>query len=59
MFISFTGQRILTWDTPETKEVKTTTPHCQQGLDSNPGNPEFSFAIFNFSLSYKSICSLL
>lgn len=35
--ISFTGQRILTWDTPETKEVKTTTPHCQQGSDSNAG----------------------
>ncbi|KAM3833987.1 DNA-directed primase/polymerase protein-like, partial [Diretmus argenteus] len=25
-----TGQRILTWETPDTKESKTTTPHCQQ-----------------------------
>ncbi|KAK5602134.1 hypothetical protein CRENBAI_016135 [Crenichthys baileyi] len=35
--ISFTGQRILTWETPETKEAKTPTPHCEQGSDSNPG----------------------
>ncbi|KAM4750895.1 DNA-directed primase/polymerase protein [Anableps anableps] len=35
--ISFTGQRILTWDIPETKEVKTPTPQSQHGSDSNPG----------------------
>nr|XP_046273314.1 DNA-directed primase/polymerase protein isoform X2 [Scatophagus argus] len=30
--LSFTGQRILTWDVPETKETKTSQqPHCQQG----------------------------
>ncbi|XP_021164818.2 DNA-directed primase/polymerase protein [Fundulus heteroclitus] len=35
--ISFTGQRILTWDGTENKEAKTPTPQCQQGSDSNPG----------------------
>ncbi|XP_038160675.1 DNA-directed primase/polymerase protein [Cyprinodon tularosa] len=35
--ISFTGQRILTWDAPEKKEAEPQTPHCQQGSDSNPG----------------------
>ncbi|XP_044202940.1 DNA-directed primase/polymerase protein isoform X1 [Thunnus albacares] len=28
--VSFTGQRILMWDVPETKESKTTRPQCQQ-----------------------------
>ncbi|XP_008409909.1 DNA-directed primase/polymerase protein isoform X2 [Poecilia reticulata] len=35
--VSFTGQRILTWDAPETKEVKSPTAQSQQGLDSNQG----------------------
>ncbi|XP_022064200.2 DNA-directed primase/polymerase protein [Acanthochromis polyacanthus] len=34
--VSFTGQRVLTWDVPETNETKTSTPHCQQGSASNP-----------------------
>ncbi|MEQ2273570.1 hypothetical protein XENORESO_005868, partial [Xenotaenia resolanae] len=55
----FTGQRILTWETPETKETKTPTPYCEQGLDSNPGNLELNLTIFLFCLSYKSIRSLL
>ncbi|KAM9363872.1 DNA-directed primase/polymerase protein [Symphorus nematophorus] len=33
--VSFTGQRILTWDVPETKEAKTARPHCQQGSATN------------------------
>ncbi|XP_040000901.1 DNA-directed primase/polymerase protein isoform X2 [Xiphias gladius] len=34
--VSFTGQRILTWDVPETKESKTWRPNCQQGTATNP-----------------------
>uniref|UniRef100_A0A3P8TD32 DNA-directed primase/polymerase protein n=1 Tax=Amphiprion percula TaxID=161767 RepID=A0A3P8TD32_AMPPE len=34
--VSFTGQRILTWDVSETNETKTSIPHCQQGSASNP-----------------------
>ncbi|TKS68266.1 DNA-directed primase/polymerase protein [Collichthys lucidus] len=33
--LSFTGQRILTWDVPETKEAKTSRPHCQQRSATN------------------------
>ncbi|XP_018551202.1 DNA-directed primase/polymerase protein isoform X2 [Lates calcarifer] len=33
--VSFTGQRILTWDIPDTKESK--RPHCQQGT-TNPAS---------------------
>ncbi|XP_038569242.1 DNA-directed primase/polymerase protein isoform X1 [Micropterus salmoides] len=33
--VSFTGQRILTWDIPETKESKTSTLLGQQGSASN------------------------
>uniref|UniRef100_UPI003AAA5D69 DNA-directed primase/polymerase protein n=1 Tax=Centroberyx gerrardi TaxID=166262 RepID=UPI003AAA5D69 len=36
--VSFTGQRILTWDVPDTSECKTTTPHCQQGSTATPGS---------------------
>ncbi|XP_071359369.1 DNA-directed primase/polymerase protein isoform X2 [Trachinotus anak] len=36
--VSFTGQRILTWDVPETKESKTTSLHCQQGSATTPGS---------------------
>uniref|UniRef100_A0A3B5BKH7 DNA-directed primase/polymerase protein n=1 Tax=Stegastes partitus TaxID=144197 RepID=A0A3B5BKH7_9TELE len=32
--VSFTGQRVLTWDIPETNETKTSMPHCQQGSAS-------------------------
>ncbi|KAM9770474.1 DNA-directed primase/polymerase protein [Menidia menidia] len=35
--VSFTGQRILTWDIPETNEHKSSAPHCQQESDSCPG----------------------
>ncbi|XP_068583172.1 DNA-directed primase/polymerase protein [Cebidichthys violaceus] len=34
--MSFTGQRILTLDIPETKESKTSRPHCQQGSATYP-----------------------
>ncbi|XP_031727275.1 DNA-directed primase/polymerase protein [Anarrhichthys ocellatus] len=34
--MSFTGQRILTLDVPETKESKTSRPHCQQGSATYP-----------------------
>ncbi|XP_051242264.1 DNA-directed primase/polymerase protein isoform X2 [Dicentrarchus labrax] len=34
--LSFTGQRILTWDVPETKEAKTLRSPCQQGSSTNP-----------------------
>ncbi|XP_075947399.1 DNA-directed primase/polymerase protein [Anarhichas minor] len=34
--MSFTGQRILTSDVPETKESKTSRPHCQQGSATYP-----------------------
>ncbi|XP_070769076.1 DNA-directed primase/polymerase protein [Enoplosus armatus] len=34
--VSFTGQRILTWDVPETKESKTSRPFGQQGSATNP-----------------------
>ncbi|XP_023274216.1 DNA-directed primase/polymerase protein [Seriola lalandi dorsalis] len=33
--VSFTGQRILTWDVPETNESKTWSTHCQQGSAPN------------------------
>ncbi|XP_049426856.1 DNA-directed primase/polymerase protein [Epinephelus fuscoguttatus] len=33
--VSFTGQKILTSDAPETKESKTSKPHCQQGSATN------------------------
>ncbi|KAF3687721.1 DNA-directed primase/polymerase protein [Channa argus] len=33
--VSFTGQRILTWDIPETKESKTSKPYCQEGSAPN------------------------
>ncbi|XP_074486026.1 DNA-directed primase/polymerase protein isoform X1 [Sebastes fasciatus] len=36
--MSFTGQRILTSDVPETKESKTSQPHCQQGSATYPGS---------------------
>ncbi|XP_068445089.1 DNA-directed primase/polymerase protein [Clinocottus analis] len=36
--ISFTGQRILTSDVPETKESKTLRPQCQQGSATYPGS---------------------
>ncbi|XP_043969915.1 DNA-directed primase/polymerase protein [Gambusia affinis] len=35
--VSFTGQRILTWDAAETKGVKSPAAQSQQGLDSNQG----------------------
>ncbi|KAF7666240.1 hypothetical protein LDENG_00112840 [Lucifuga dentata] len=35
--VSFTGQRILTWDVPDAKEHKTIMPHCQQGSAAGPG----------------------
>ncbi|XP_072241131.1 DNA-directed primase/polymerase protein-like [Leuresthes tenuis] len=35
--VSFTGQRILTWDVPETHESKSSAPLCPQGLASCPG----------------------
>ncbi|XP_070710407.1 DNA-directed primase/polymerase protein [Pempheris klunzingeri] len=34
--LSFTGQKILTWDVPETKEFKTQRPHCPKGSVTNP-----------------------
>ncbi|XP_047434408.1 DNA-directed primase/polymerase protein [Mugil cephalus] len=34
--VSFTGQRILTWDVPDTNEPKTSSLHCQLGSASNP-----------------------
>ncbi|XP_041789723.1 DNA-directed primase/polymerase protein isoform X2 [Chelmon rostratus] len=34
--LSFTGQRILTWDVPETKDAKTSRPLYQPGSDINP-----------------------
>ncbi|TNM85901.1 hypothetical protein fugu_008172 [Takifugu bimaculatus] len=33
--VSFTGQRILTWEVPETTEAKTSRPRCQHGSDTN------------------------
>ncbi|XP_056264561.1 DNA-directed primase/polymerase protein [Pseudoliparis swirei] len=36
--MSFTGQRILTSDVPETKESKTLRPHSQQGSATYPGS---------------------
>ncbi|KAF7217970.1 DNA-directed primase/polymerase protein [Nothobranchius furzeri] len=36
--VSFTGQRILTWDASELNEAKTTAPRCQQESASNPGS---------------------
>ncbi|KAM3622587.1 uncharacterized protein V6R79_000696 [Siganus canaliculatus] len=33
--LSFTGQRILTWDIPESKENKTLRLHCQQASAAN------------------------
>lgn len=38
--ISFTGQRILTWDVPETKGAKTSRLDCQQGSATGPGSAE-------------------
>ncbi|PWA29373.1 hypothetical protein CCH79_00013989, partial [Gambusia affinis] len=35
--VSFTGQRILTWDAAETKGVKSPAAQSQQRLDSNQG----------------------
>ncbi|XP_068177139.1 DNA-directed primase/polymerase protein isoform X2 [Antennarius striatus] len=34
--LSFTGQRILTWDIPEAKTAKTSGPHCPQGSATDP-----------------------
>ncbi|KAM7419330.1 hypothetical protein PAMA_016445 [Pampus argenteus] len=34
--VSFTGQKILRWDVPETKESKNTRPYCQQEPMINP-----------------------
>ncbi|XP_070842083.1 DNA-directed primase/polymerase protein [Chaetodon trifascialis] len=34
--LRFTGQRILTWDVPESQDAKTWRPHHQQGSDLNP-----------------------
>ncbi|XP_013863163.1 DNA-directed primase/polymerase protein isoform X2 [Austrofundulus limnaeus] len=34
--VSFTGQRILTWDAPEVNRPQTAAPQCQQGSASNP-----------------------
>lgn len=34
--VSFTGQRILTWDVPETKESKTSRLHGHHGSATNP-----------------------
>ncbi|XP_036953850.1 DNA-directed primase/polymerase protein isoform X3 [Acanthopagrus latus] len=34
--LSFTGQKILTWDVPGTKEAKTLRPHCEQELAKDP-----------------------
>ncbi|XP_035492082.2 DNA-directed primase/polymerase protein isoform X2 [Scophthalmus maximus] len=36
--VSFTGQRILTWDVPETKELSAPRRQCQQGSATNPGS---------------------
>ncbi|XP_040891408.1 DNA-directed primase/polymerase protein isoform X2 [Toxotes jaculatrix] len=36
--VSFTGQSILSWDVPETKESKTCRPHHQPGSDTDPGS---------------------
>ncbi|KAM7394327.1 hypothetical protein PAMP_021139 [Pampus punctatissimus] len=36
--VSFTGQKILKWDVPETKESKNTRPYCQQEPMINPGS---------------------
>lgn len=38
--ISFTGQRILTWDGPETKGAKTLRLDCQQRSATSPGSSE-------------------
>ncbi|XP_030275799.1 DNA-directed primase/polymerase protein isoform X1 [Sparus aurata] len=34
--LSFTGQKILTWDVPGTKEAKTLRPHCEQESAKDP-----------------------
>lgn len=46
--LSFTGQRILTWDGPEAKEAKTSRPPCQQGSDTNQGDLYLSICHCNF-----------
>lgn len=38
--ISFTGQRILTWDVPEAEGAKTLRLDCQQGSATSPGSTE-------------------
>ncbi|XP_041838937.1 DNA-directed primase/polymerase protein [Melanotaenia boesemani] len=35
--VSFTGQKILTWDIPETSGPKSSAPHCPQESSSHPG----------------------
>ncbi|XP_073329940.1 DNA-directed primase/polymerase protein isoform X2 [Pagrus major] len=34
--LSFTGQKILTWDVPGAKEAKTLRPHCEQESAKDP-----------------------
>lgn len=35
--VSFTGQRILTWDVPNTKDCETTMPHCKPAPSAAAG----------------------
>uniref|UniRef100_A0A3Q3W3Z1 DNA-directed primase/polymerase protein n=1 Tax=Mola mola TaxID=94237 RepID=A0A3Q3W3Z1_MOLML len=43
--LSFTGQRILTWDTPGEKEAKTSRLYCQLGSDTNPEVDNFVLTV--------------
>lgn len=58
-FISFTGQRILTWDLPEIKEAKISRPHGQQGSNNDSGRfPSVSLSVY-FVIYWRraTVCS--
>lgn len=56
--ISFTGQRILTWDVPETKEAKTSRFHCQQGSATNPGSPELTHRLLSVLCTHRQCINI-
>lgn len=52
--ISFTGQKILTWDVPGTKEAKTLRPHCEQESAKDPGNTGLTLRLLFYIVDIRA-----